>query len=140
MSTIQCKNCGKRIMAKEKVCHHCGHSVGSETFTMSLKKIMEADVKEEDLEDVKERVVVEQYVNSVGKSRTASFFLTLLFGPLGLFYSSVVAGIILFILAIVTLGTVVGPLFIWLLSIILGDHFTYKYNQKLKTQAEFMRG
>ncbi|EDQ05589.1 hypothetical protein DSM14862_02574 [Sulfitobacter indolifex] len=56
------------------------------------------------------------------KSVVAAFFLTLLFGPLGLLYATVAGGIVLIILAIligvVTFG--LGALITWPVSIIWG--------------------
>lgn len=43
------------------------------------------------------------------------------------------------ILAIVSAGTIVGPIAIWILSIALGDYFAYKYNQRLLAQTNFMK-
>jgi len=34
--------------------------------------------------------------------------------------------------------TLIATPIIWILSIALGDYFTYKYNQKIAIQAEFM--
>lgn len=85
-------------------------------------------------------MTAEEYVRETGKSRVTSFVLTLLFGPLGLLYSSVVGGIIMIILAI-TLGAAtagVGAIIIWIASIIMGDSFTYNYNKRLLAQSNFM--
>lgn len=54
------------------------------------------------------------------KSVMAAFFLTLLFGPLGLLYASIAGGIIMIILAIIvvpfTLG--IGALIVWPVSML----------------------
>ena len=47
---------------------------------------------------------VEQYVKTHSKSQAVGFILTLLFGPLGLFYSSWVAGLILCVIAVATVA------------------------------------
>ncbi len=86
-------------------------------------------------------MTTEEYVQETGKSRITSFVLTLLFGPLGLLYSSVVGGIIMIILAI-TLGAATagaGAIVIWIVSIIMGDSFTYNYNKRLLAQSNFMK-
>ena len=43
MATIQCKKCGRRIMAKEKVCPHCGEPVPHDMFDISIPKFMKKD-------------------------------------------------------------------------------------------------
>ncbi len=65
------------------------------------------------------------------KSRGASFILTLLFGPLGLLYSSIAGGVILIVIAITTAATIIGPLICWFLAIIIGDHYTHKHNKSI---------
>jgi hypothetical protein len=65
------------------------------------------------------------------KSRTTSFLLTLLLGPLGLLYASPVAGIILLVVAIATAPTVVGPVACWVLAIAWGDHAAYHTNKNV---------
>lgn len=66
------------------------------------------------------------------KSRFVSFLLTLVFGPLGLFYSSIAAALCLIVIAVVTAGSVIGPVFCWILAIGIGDHCTYKHNQNIE--------
>lgn len=72
----------------------------------------------------------------IPKSRITSFILTLLFGPLGLFYSSIAGAIALIIVAVVSASTVVGPIVCWLLAIGIGDHCTYKHNQNIEAIKE----
>ena len=62
------------------------------------------------------------------KSRGTSLILTILFGPLGLLYSTIAGAAILTLLAVISAATVVGPLVCWVLAIAIGDHATYKYN------------
>ena len=66
------------------------------------------------------------------KSRLTSFFLTLLFGPLGLFYSTIGGALFMLILVVISASTIVGPIFFWLLSIAIGDHATHKHNKALE--------
>lgn len=75
-------------------------------------------------------------MNLIPKSRVTSFILTLLFGPLGLFYSSIAGAIALIIVAVVSASTIVGPIFCWLLAIGIGDHCTYKHNQNIEAIKE----
>lgn len=65
------------------------------------------------------------------KSRLVSLVLTVLLGPLGLFYSSVAGGLILCVIAFVSLATVIGPVICWVLAIAIGDHCTYKHNKNI---------
>jgi hypothetical protein len=73
------------------------------------------------------------------KSRWISFVLTLLFGPLGLLYSSIAGGLILLVIAIVTIPTIVGPIVCWVLAIAFGDHCTYKHNQNIEKFSALVR-
>ena len=84
-------------------------------------------------------MTAKEYVKETGKSRILSFFLTLLLGPVGLLYTSIVGGIIMIILVIVSATTYIGPIILWILSIALGDYFAYKYNQRLLAQSNFMK-
>ena len=70
-------------------------------------------------------------MNIEKKSRVTSFLLTLFFGPVGLLYSSVVAGIIMIILALVSLPTIIGPFVCWVLSIFIGDQCSYNHNKSV---------
>ena len=63
------------------------------------------------------------------KSRGVSLALTILFGPLGLLYSTIAGAVILTFLAIISAVTVVGPLVCWVLAIAIGDHATHRYNE-----------
>lgn len=66
------------------------------------------------------------------KSRGVSFILTLIFGPLGLLYTSVGWGLMLLIIAVLTSVTAVGPAICWILAIAIGDHKAHKHNEGLK--------
>ena len=61
-----------------------------------------------------------------------AFILTLLFGPLGLLYSSVIGALLLTIIAFVSFATVVGPVVCWILAVVIGDHCTYKHNKNVE--------
>ena len=79
--------------------------------------------------------VVEAYIHAHSKSQTVGFLLTLIFGPLGLFYSSWVAALILCVLAIASVETIVGPIVCWLLAIIISFVTVSGYNTKVKATA-----
>ena len=67
------------------------------------------------------------------KSRTTSAVLTVLLGPLGLFYTSFWAALALTVLAFVSAPTIVGPLFAWVVSIFWGDSLVRKHNGVIAT-------
>ena len=68
------------------------------------------------------------------KSRTTSAVLTILFGPFGLFYTTVWGALALIVLAFVTATTLIGPLFAWVVSIFWGDSLVKKHNSTLDVQ------
>lgn len=78
---------------------------------------------------------VNRYIKTHSKSQFAGFLLTFFLGPLGLFYSSWVAAIILLVIAFSTLATLVIPVFLWFLSIIISFIAVDKHNQKVKAAA-----
>lgn len=70
----------------------------------------------------------------VKKSRLTSLVLTLIFGPLGIFYSSGFAALAMLIITIVTAVVTagVGLLVVWPLCVAIGDHSTHKHNENRK--------
>ncbi|AUI88399.1 hypothetical protein BS333_18905 [Vibrio azureus] len=72
------------------------------------------------------------------KSRLVSFLLTLFFGPLGLFYSSIAGALVLCLVAFFTAGTIIGPLLCWILAIAIGDHCVHKHNLNAKQIRDLM--
>ena len=74
------------------------------------------------------------------KSRITSFLLTLLLGPLGLLYSSVIGGIVLLIIAILSAPTLIGPMVCWFLAVIIGDSATHKHNKGVERFEQLMQG
>lgn len=56
------------------------------------------------------------------KSRAVAFLLTFLFGPLGLFYVSVVGALVMIIAAIISffLLPIIGPIITWIISMVWG--------------------
>ncbi len=63
---------------------------------------------------------VQVYIDTHSKSQVAGFLFTLFLGPLGLFYSSWVAALILCVIAMISAATIIGPLNM------LGTGNTYK--------------
>ncbi|MEW8403479.1 MAG: hypothetical protein AB2689_21700 [Candidatus Thiodiazotropha taylori] len=78
---------------------------------------------------------VQQYIDTHSKSQGLGFVLTLLFGPLGLFYSSWVAALILCVIAIASAASIIGPVICWILAIIIGFAAVSKHNEKVKAAA-----
>ena len=73
------------------------------------------------------------------KSRLVSFILTVLLGPLGLFYSSAAGAVILIVLAVVTLPTVVGPFVCWGLAVLWGDTAAHRHNKAVGRLLDAIR-
>jgi uncharacterized membrane protein YvbJ len=111
---MECKTCGGKLSKSAKTCPHCGEDGGAS-----------------------ERGA-ESYIETESKSRIVSFILTVLLGPLGLLYSSVVWGLVLTVIAIISYATLIVPAAIWVIAILAGDSATYNHNQKIKKQAKFI--
>lgn len=79
---------------------------------------------------------IENYINTHSKSQVAGFLLTLLLGPLGLFHSSWVSGLILCVIAFVSMDTIIGPIICWCLAIIISFFSVSKHNRKVRATAE----
>ncbi len=72
------------------------------------------------------------------KSQFAGFLLTLLFGPIGLFYSSVPAALG-FIVAAIGIGAItggIGAFIMWPISIIVGFFTVSSYNNKVNLEEK----
>jgi ABC-type phosphate/phosphonate transport system permease subunit len=78
---------------------------------------------------------IDKYIETHSKSQGLGFVLTLLLGPLGLFYSSWVAALILCVIAIASAASIIGPIFCWILAIIIGFFAVSKHNEKVKAAA-----
>lgn len=79
---------------------------------------------------------VQRYIETHSKSQILGFILTLLLGPLGLFYSSWVAALILSVIAISSAVSIIGPVLCWLLAILISFFAVSKHNDKVKAAAE----
>jgi len=79
--------------------------------------------------------LTDNYIKAHSKSQMASFFLTLLLGPLGLFYSSWVSALILCVIAIAGAATIVVPLICWVLAILIGGMGVTQHNEKVRASA-----
>lgn len=114
---IKCRACDQMISKNAVSCPHCGEPLNNTEKT---------------------HAAVEEYVAVAGKSRLTSFLLTLLLGPIGLLYASISWGIIMIIVAIISAPTGVGPLAVWVLSILIGDSMTHNHNEKLLAHTELL--
>lgn len=80
----------------------------------------------------------QQYVDTHSKSQILGFVLAFFLGPLGLFYSSWAAALILFVVALATFSTVLGPIVCWLISMIISVVTVHWHNEKVKAAAGLM--
>ncbi len=78
----------------------------------------------------------EKYIRLHSKKYLTGFVLTLLFGPLGLFYMNWIAGLILTLFCLFTFYTIIIPIICWLLSMLISFILIYDYNKKLRSKAE----
>lgn len=78
---------------------------------------------------------VQKYVDTHSKSQGLGFVLTLILGPLGLFYSNWVAALILCVVAIVSAASIIGPIICWILAILISFATVSKHNEKVKSTA-----
>ena len=78
---------------------------------------------------------VTAYISAHSKSQLSGFLLTLILGPLGLFYSSWVPALILCVIATSTVLTIVVPIICWVLAIIISFGAVSRHNEKVITTA-----
>lgn len=74
---------------------------------------------------------VNAYIRTHSKNQLSGFLLTLFLGPLGLFYSSWVAALILCVIAISTAASIIGPLICWILAILISFMTVSSHNEKV---------
>lgn len=70
-------------------------------------------------------------MNLVKKSRLVSLVLTALLGPIGLLYSSIAGALCIAILMVLTLHTLIVPVFLWFVCVIVGDSETHRHNRSV---------
>lgn len=80
-------------------------------------------------------VAVDMYVKTHSKSHVVSGILTVVLGPIGLFYSSWVAALILTVIAIASFQTIFIPIACWILAIGIGVWAVSKHNKKVMAVA-----
>lgn len=83
---------------------------------------------------------VDAYVKTHSKSHSAGFLLTLFFGPLGLFYSSWVAALILCVIAVLSAATIILPIICWMLAILISFGAVSDHNKRVLSSARLIAG
>lgn len=78
-------------------------------------------------------------MNLQKKSRTTAVALALLLGPIGLMYVSVIGGLILLVIAVMTLPTVIGPIACWVIAIAWADHKAHHNNKAIDDFMEAVK-
>ena len=81
---------------------------------------------------------VDTYIRTHSKSSTTGFLLTLFLGPLGLFYSSWIAALILCVIAIFSAATIIGPIICWIIAMIISFSSINSHNEKVEATANLM--
>jgi len=74
------------------------------------------------------------------KSRSTAFVMAALLGPAGYLYASIPGGLVLLILAIVSLPTIFGPIFVWLISMMFAPLEVKRANKKLLAEMQLKYG
>ena len=83
---------------------------------------------------------VQNYIDVNSRSQMMGVVLTVIFGPLGLFYSSWIAALILCVVVVATVSTILVPIVCWITSVLLSLFFVPRYNKKVEAQARLMKG
>lgn len=126
---MYCTQCGKPNEPNARFCEHCGARMGGGT-----KSAVEA--APESSSPI--RPTVQPVIVTPTKSVGIAILLTILFGPLGMLYSTVGGAIVMIIVSLliglVTLG--LSLLITWPISIIWGAVAAGSYNKKLIAQAQ----
>ena len=81
---------------------------------------------------------IDNYLKKNRKSVFLALVLSILLGPLGLMYVSVVGGAVFLILAI-SLGPLLAPL-VWVLTVLFAPFLTMAHNRKMRAYAELIAG
>ncbi len=74
-----------------------------------------------------------------GKSMPAGIFLALLFGPVGLFYTSTVLAIVMIVAFVSTIPTGFGPVAVWAICLLMQIGNVSEHNKKTRINME-MKG
>ena len=83
---------------------------------------------------------IDQLFKMKCKSRSTAFIMAALLGPLGYMYASIPGGLVLFILAIISLPTMFGPIFVWLISMMFAPLEVKRANNKLLAEMQLKYG
>lgn len=66
------------------------------------------------------------------KSVACAVLLTLFFGPLGLLYANALCGVAFMFLAVISASSIIGPIFLWILSILFSIYFVEQFNNSVE--------
>ena len=77
----------------------------------------------------------QHYIDAHSKDQRLGFVLALLFGPLGLFYGSWIAALILCVITFISAATVIGPVICWILAMLINFPAVRMHNEKVKAVA-----
>lgn len=78
-------------------------------------------------------------MNVTKKSPLLAFFLALFFGPLGVLYSSVVAAIILGVIAVLGAATIIVPIVCWIFSILISLYCVFDHNENVDKTIQLLQ-
>lgn len=80
---------------------------------------------------------IKEYYDEHKKSYTAGFMASLIFGPIGLFYSNWIAGLLLTSLGIfLAISFPLSLVIIWFISIVVGLDAVTSHNKKLMSKIK----
>lgn len=100
--------------------------------------IKEKKRQEKAEKDKKVKSAINEYVSSQQKSSVLAFLLALLLGPIGLLYASPMWGVIGTLVALVSAASIVGPVIIWMLSVLSAPFLVSKHRRKLRAEAKLL--
>jgi len=127
MALTKCRDCGDQVSTEAPSCPHCGAPRPASVPAEASPAISSPAVG-----NVQQVLVV-----STAKSVGVSILLTVLFGPLGMLYSTIAGAVIMAILSVIiavfTLGF--GLFITWPVSIIWGAIAASSHNKRLVTGA-----
>lgn len=140
---MYCSKCGKEVKDEALFCSACGNPTVSTSPTVTATN---TSIQQDNGSATAIRIAT---ATIKAKSSGLSFLLTFLFGPIGLFYSTISGGLIMLfgipmVIGIIigmggiAVGSVIGILFLvfyWIIGIIWGLIETNNYNSKLLEEA-----
>lgn len=116
MPIIACPDCRKEISDAAPSCPGCGRPIAKAA-------------------NQSHNLNMQTYIATHSKSQLAGIFLTLFLGPLGLFYASWVAALVLCGIAVVSAATIIIPILCWPIAVVLSIAMVADHNDKVKAAA-----